>query len=85
MLILYGVFQILSWKVSGIFLSYNRSFPPVDVELIKCILISSSSRPDQWCWFYENFDRYSVKSGYKLARACIVQCGQTGVGVDFGW
>ena len=57
----------------------------MDVELIKCIPISSSNRPNQWCWFYDNSGNYLVKSGYKLARALFVDCGQSRVRVDFGW
>ena len=53
----------------------QQIFLLVDVELIKCIPISSSNRPGQWCWFYDNSGNDSVKSSYKLVRTLFVDCG----------
>ncbi|XP_010468606.1 PREDICTED: uncharacterized protein LOC104748702 [Camelina sativa] len=48
-------------------------FDPVDIPLIRSLPVSKTFQPDRLLWHYTKSGRYSVKSGYRLARELIAE------------
>ncbi|XP_010513392.1 PREDICTED: uncharacterized protein LOC104789381 [Camelina sativa] len=48
-------------------------FDPVDIPLIQSFPVSKTSQPDRLLWHYTKSGKYSVKSGYRLARELIAE------------
>ncbi|KAL5808403.1 hypothetical protein ACOSQ3_029094 [Xanthoceras sorbifolium] len=53
-----------------------------DQKAILSIPSSLASLPDDYCWHYDSFREFSVKSGYRLGRSLEVEAGSSGGSFD---